>query len=229
VEAATTKEMHFFDTPKWLNKGIGWYQAHFPASTWEDGRRIITGEASALYLFHPHAPFRASMTVPNTKLMAVLRNPVDRAYSAYRQRVLAGRENLSFEEALEAEQERASGELEKLVADDRYHSRACTKYTYRLRGIYAEQLERWHGHFDREQLLVLRSEDLFVNPTGTLECVYEFLGLPKHDLDTTAALNKRNEGGYEQPMNPITRRQLEEYFEPHNQRLYEYLGEDFGW
>jgi hypothetical protein len=41
--------------------------------------------------------------------------------------------------------------------------------------------------------------------------------------------DSRNKGSYEQPMNPITRRQLEEYFRPHNQRLYEYLGEDFGW
>jgi Sulfotransferase domain len=229
VEAAAKKEVHFFDAPKWLRKSIGWYRAQFPASTRKDGRRVITGEASPFYLFHPLAPYRASRTVPNTKLIAVLRNPVDRAYSAYRHRVLAGQENLSFEEALEAEQKRTSGELEKLLSDESYHSRPYTKYTYRLRGIYVEQLERWHEYFDPEQLLVLRSEDLFTNPTGTLWRVHEFLDLPKHDLDMTAAMNMRNKGSYEQPMNPITRRQLEEYFEPHNQRLYEYLGEDFGW
>ena len=229
VEAAARKELHFFDTRKWVVKGIGWYRAQFPASMWKDGRRVITGEASPYYLFHPLAPYRASKVVPNTKLIVVLRNPVDRAYSAYRHRVLAGQEDLSFEEALEAEQERTSGELEKLLSDDGYASYAYTKYTYRLRGIYVEQLERWHEHFDPEQILVLRSEDLFANPTGTLWRVHEFLDLPKHDIDTTAALIKSNKGSYEQPMNPITRRQLEEYFEPHNQRLYEYLGEDFGW
>jgi Sulfotransferase domain len=229
VEAATSKELHFFDTRKWHVKGIGWYRAQFPASMWKDGRRVITGEASPYYLFHPLAPYRASKIVPNTKLIVVLRNPVDRAYSAYRHRVLAGQENLSFEEALEAEQERTSGELEKLLSDDGYASYAYTKYTYRLRGIYVEQLERWHEYFDPEQILVLRSEDLFTNPTGTLWRVHEFLDLPKHDIDTTAAMIKSNKGSYEQPMNPITRRHLEEYFEPHNQRLYEYLGEDFGW
>jgi hypothetical protein len=228
VEAATEKELHFFDTPKWLKKGIGWYQAQFPAPMRKDGRTTITGEASPYYLFHHLAPYRASITVPNTKLIALLRNPVDRAYSAYRHRVRNGEEDLSFEEALEVEQERTSGELEKLLSDESYRSRAYAKYTYRLRGIYVEQLKRWHEHFDPDQLLVLRSEDLFTNPVGSLRRVQGFLDLPKHDIDITASMKGRNKG-QSQPMASSTRRRLEDFFEPHNRKLYDYLGVDFGW
>jgi Sulfotransferase domain len=122
VEPATKKEVHFFDSHRWFEKGIGWYRSRFPAPAWGDGRRVITGEASPYYLLHPFAPHRASITVPDAKLIALLRNPVDRAYSAYKHRVLTGRESLSFEEALDAEEERTSGELEKMLSDESYHS-----------------------------------------------------------------------------------------------------------
>jgi len=228
VAPSTQKELHFFDSPKWLKKGTGWYQAQFPAPMRKDGKKVITGEASPYYLFHPQAPHRASITVPDTKLIALLRNPVDRAYSAYHHRVRNGEEDLSFEEALEAELERTSGELEKLISDGSYRSRPYAKYTYLLRGIYVEQLKRWHEHFDPEQLLVLRSEDLFTNPVEGVRRVQEFLGLPKHDIAITASTEGRNRRHY-QPMAPSTRRRLEDFFEPHNRKLYGYLGVDFGW
>jgi hypothetical protein len=225
VERATKKEVHFFDSSRrWFEKGVGWYRSQFPAPTWRDGLKVVTGEATPYYLFHPYSPGRASTTVPDAKLIALLRNPVDRAYSAYRQRVRNRQESLSFEEALEAEEERTSGELEKLLADETYHDRAYPRYAYRARGIYVDQLKRWHEHFDPDQLLVLKSEDYFADPVGTMHRVHEFLGLPKSD----EIIERRKKQPY-QPMDPATRRRLEEYFEPHNQELYEYLGVDFSW
>ncbi len=228
VGTASDKELHFFDTPKWTNRGLGWYRAQFPSSTRKDGRETITGEASPYYLFHPLAPHRTSMTVPNAKLIASLRNPVDRAYSAYHHRVRAGDEDLGFEEALEAEQERTSGELERMFSDETYHGRPYAKFSYLARGIYVEQLERWHEHFDPERLLVLKSEDLFADATGGLRRVHEFLGLPEHDLDVAATAPRRKKPRY-QPMAAQTRERLEKYFEPYNRKLYDYLGVDFGW
>ena len=228
VEPAHEKELHFFDTPLWFKKGVSWYRSQFPAPAWRDGRKVITGEASPYYLFHPFSPLRASKLLPDAKLIAILRNPVDRAYSAYNDKVSTGHESLSFEAALAEEENRTAGELEKMLSDERYYSRNLRVYSYLSRGIYVDQLQRWHKHFHPDQLLVLSSEDLFANPDGSVERVQEFLDLPKSDTNITLPAEKRNSRSYS-PMAASTRQRLEQFFEPHNQRLYEYLGIDFGW
>ncbi len=228
VERAAEKELHYFDSSKWVNRDVGWYRSQFPPPAWRDGQKVVTGEASPYYLFHPASPRRASGTVPNVMLIALLRNPVDRAYSAYNHKVSIGEEPLSFEEALAEEENRTAGELEKMLSDENYYSRNIRVHAYRSRGIYVDQLQRWHKHFAPDQLLVLRSEDLFADPIATEKVVHEFLDLPKFETNITSITKKRNRRTY-QPMAPATRQRLEEFFEPHNRRLYEYLGVDFGW
>jgi Sulfotransferase domain len=228
VEPAAEKELHFFDSPKWSNRDVRWYRSQFPPPAWRDGQKVITGEASPYYLFHPTSPFRASETMPDVKLIALLRNPVDRAYSAYNHKVAAKWEPLSFEEALAEEEKRTAGELERMLSDDSYYGRNIRVHAYRSRGIYVDQLQRWHEHFPRDQLLVLKSEDLFADPIETVETVHEFLDLPKSELEATILTTKRNRRT-RRPMAPTTRQRLEQFFEPHNQRLYEYLGVDFDW
>lgn len=223
VEPATKKEVHYFDTG--FDKGMDWYRSHFPLQKGREEQRVLTGEASPYYLFHPHAARRAAQTVPDVKLIALLRNPVDRAYSDYQHKVREGRERLGFQEAIETEEERLRGEREKMINDEHYQSPEYRRFSYLSRGVYADQLKEWHEFFDREQLLMLESEDLFKDPHKTFGRVLEFLNLPDWQPEVS---DVRNEGEYE-PLDPLIRRQLEEYFEPHNQRLNEYLGEDFGW
>jgi len=223
VEPATTKEVHFFDTN--FAEGVQWYRSHFSPPAQKDGRKMLTGESSPYYLYHPHAARRAAKVVPQVKLIALLRNPVDRAYSDYNHKFREAREHLSFEDAIGAEEERLRGEKEKLLADENYHSVNYRKYSYLSRGIYVDQLLEWERHFDRDQLLVLKSEDFFENPQDSFERVLGFLDLPHWE---TGASGQRNEGEYDE-MSLATRRRLEAYFEPHNRRLYEYLGIDFGW
>ena len=226
VEPAAEKEIHFFDTPTFA-RGVDWYRTHFPPQQQRNGRRVITGEASPYYLFYPHAARRVAETIPQTKLIALLRDPVDRAYSDYQHTLRQDHETLGFREALEAEEERLRGEKEKILADESYHSRSYRRYSYLSRGIYIDQLEEWHRYFDPEQLLILKSEDFFARPSMTLELVLEFLGLPERDFEIGG--EERNVGDYTEQMDPDTRHWLQEYYEPHNQRLYEYLGRDFGW
>ena len=76
---------------------------------------------------------------------------------------------------------------------------------------------------------MLKSEDFFERPVETLKVVLTFLELPEWEPEASELANKRNKGDYGQKMDPAIRRRLEEYFEPHNQRLYDYLGVDFGW
>jgi len=225
VAPAFKKELHYFDSSKFA-KGAEWYRSNFPPPSFENGQRIITGEASPYYLYHPLAARRASQVVPQAKLIALLRNPVDRAYSDYRHRFSDGVETLSFEEAIEAEEERISGEREKILADEGYLSTSHRRYSYLARGVYVDQLRQWHEYFERDQLLVMKSEDFFARPEESLKDVLDFLELPVWDRKDYG--RGRNRRSYD-PMSPAVRERLESYFEPHNQRLYEYLSADFGW
>jgi hypothetical protein len=224
-EAAVQKEVHFFDTPK-FRRGVDWYSTHFPQQQQRNGHRVITGEASPYYLFYPHAARRVAEIIPQAKLIALLRNPIDRAYSDYQDTLRQGHETLSFEEALNLEKERLRGEKDKILANEHYRSISYRRYSYLSRGVYVDQLKEWHRYFDPEQLLILKSEDLFARPSEILELVVEFLGVPERTFELEG---ERNEGRYSEPMNSDTRQWLKDYFEPRNRRLYEYLGVDFAW
>ena len=225
VVSASKKEVHFFDSPA-FRRGEGWYRSNFPPQSSENGQKTITGEASPYYIYHPLVPKRAASLIPNAKLIALLRNPVDRAYSDYNHRVNDGIETLSFEEAIEAEAERIKGEKERMLSEEGYFSPNHRRYSYLARGVYVDQLEDWHEHFDRDQLLLLKSEDFFKDTRKMMGVVCDFLGLPEWEGGNFG--QGRNRRRYE-PMKPETRARLERYFEPHNQRLYDYLGRDFGW
>jgi hypothetical protein len=217
VQPAASKELHFFDAL--FEEGAEWYRQCFPAPRWEDGRRTITGEASP-YMAHRHAPERMAQVVPQARLIALLRDPVERAYSDYQMVARKDREHKTFEEAIGLQEPAEAGDRAALSEDSEYLSR----------GVYVDQLLRWTEFFDREQLLVLKSEDFFENHTETLEVVLEFLGLPEWEPEASELEGgKRNAGRYGEEMDPSTRRRLEEYFAPHNRRLYDFLGVDFGW
>jgi hypothetical protein len=220
VGAASRKEVHYFDVN--YDKGFSWYQSQFP-SLWDNN--MINGEASPYYLFHPHAPKRMLTAVGGVKIIIMLRNPIDRAYSHYQHEVNMKAESLSFEDAVSAEQERLKGEIERILEDESYYSFAHQHYTYLLRGIYADQLEVWMRLFPKEQMLILKSEDFYREPGATCLRVQEFLGLPTVQNDRPEHHNRLH---YDE-MNPATRRHLADYFRPHNQRLYELLGTDMGW
>jgi hypothetical protein len=233
VLPALEKEVHFFDSN--YHKGLGWYRAHFASSAYcavrqrASGRRVITGEASPYYLVYPFAPARLRSVLPQAKLIVLLRNPVDRAYSHYQHQVARGRETLTFEEALRAEPQRLEGELEKILADETYTSFAHVHYSYRLRGLYADQLDAWLKVFPREQILVLAAEALFADTRAAVRQALAFLDLPDTRLDLS---EKRNTRSYAK-MDPATREELVEFYRPHNQRLYDLLGtsfeQEFGW
>src|SRR6266700_1010126 len=234
IAAATKKEVHFFD--RHFQHGIPWYRAQFPSLIQGDmgetiGRQgVITGEASPYYLFHPHAPARAALVVPKTKLIVLLRNPVDRAYSHYYLAVKKGVETLSFEEALAQEETRTRDEGQRLAADPHYFSYNHKHYTYLARGMYADQLQRWMNSFPQEQFFILKSEDFYATPDRKLKEIFQFLGLPDVAPVQQQEYKPFSSSTYSQgKMEPEMRKRLLTYFEPYNERLYTLLGRDFGW
>jgi hypothetical protein len=221
ISGPSWKEVSFFDR-HWA-RGESWYRGNFPNVARTRGKHV--GEASPSYVFHPLAPQRVQEVVPEARLIVLVRNPVDRALSQYNHEVALGREPLPFEEALDAEEERLRGEQERMAADPRYFSREWWSHTYKARGRYAEQLERWLAVFPPEQLLVLPSDDLGSDPARAHAQVLEFLGASPQRLDSYPRVYERE---YE-PMKPETRERLAAEFEEPNRRLYELLGRDLGW
>lgn len=219
ITGPSWKEVSFFDRHWW--RGEAWYRGQFPLRA--SGR--LVGEASPSYLFHPLAPERARALVPEAKLVALLRDPVERAYSQYQHEVALGREPLSFEDALDAEEERTRGEVERLVADPHYFSRAWWDHTYAARGLYAEQLERWLAVYPREQLLVLTTDELGERTAETYAAVLSFLGRARHALEDYPRVFDRDYA----PMRPETRAALAERFAEPNRRLETLLGRTLGW
>jgi len=227
VAAALTKEVHFFDDN--YRKGEATYRAYFPASLGErpsnGASRKITGEASPDYLFHPQAPRRLARMVPQAKLIALLRNPVSRAYSHYHHEVRLGFETQSFEAAIISEAERVRGERERMLRDEYYPGNKYMHYSYLGRGIYADQLQAWLEWFPRQQMLILKSEDFYKDTPAIMGQVLDFLGLPARASEGYTA---HMPSSYPK-LNPAMKAHLSDYFVGHNRRLYDLLGVDFGW
>ena len=220
VETPSTKELHFI-TDRY-ERGLDWYLGQFPGELPPD---VITGEATPYALFHPLAPHRLRGIAPETKLIALLRNPVDRAYSHYLLERSRGDEILDFAAALDAESRRLDGEHARLSRDPSYASESYKRFSYLARGDYARQLKRWFEVFPREQILIVRSEDLFERSSETLARAAEFLGISP-DVRIPFAAHNQTSGP---PLDPAIRHRLSQHFAPLNAGLTKLLGWDPAW
>lgn len=224
VRPAFQKEVHFFTAA--YGRGRLWYRSFFPTGLARAlaAEPFLTGEATPDYLFHTYAAARVRRDLPDARLIVILRNPVDRAYSSYNHNLRSGLETLSFEEALDREEERLASAGGSVPRPGRFHF-GQEHHSYCARGVYVDQLEAWLEQVPREQLLVLATEDLRSRRSETLRAALEFLGLPPREPEE---LKRMNVSLYPE-LDEGLRRRLEAYFEPHNRRLYELLGRDLGW
>ncbi len=221
------KGVNYFD----LNypKGQGWYAGHFPLRMSAHLRTHGAGtpsvfEASGYYLFHPLAMHRLLTDLPGVKVLVMLRDPVERAFSAYKHEVARGFETQSFETAVDLEHERLAGEVERMLADAAYSSWEHRHHGYVGRGQYAEQLERALEVLPRDALHLIESIDFFTNPATVFRGVTDFLGLaavvPRHFDQYNARRGS---------VSPETRTHLVEHYRPYDERLAMILGSEPSW
>jgi len=222
--AAVPKGVRFFDDR--YDRGARWYRSHFPTERARRGSPPkIAGEATAHYLFDPRAPQRAVDLVPDARIIALLRDPTERAFSHHRERTRQGVETLSFEDALAAEDDRLAGELERMLADPSYVSVEREHHSYRAQGCYATYLPAWVERFGRDRVLVIVSERFYADPAREYHRALAFLGLSSHDA-TYVAHNARP---LTSDLDPATRDELDRFFEPHTRELERFLGEELPW
>ena len=229
IKPALTKEINFFNWS--YDKPQNWYSAHFPTKLKKKfsknvfKKSFLTGEATPLYLFNSQVPKRMFETIPNVKIIVVLRNPVDRAYSHYHDLgVRLGEEKRTFDDAIRSELKIL--EEKNYVTTDYDGNFTDRLYQYVEKGIYFDHLKIWMDVYPLKQFLILKTEELEMNPSEILNSVFKFLSLPNYDKINFE--RKYNVTRYK-PMNEQLRKILKEFFKPHNEKLYKFLKRDFEW
>lgn len=229
--AQELKSAHYFDIH--YDRGPRWYRSFFATEgqlrAWQrrTGRRVVTGEASPYYMFHPLAALRIARDLPEVKLIVSLRDPVERLWSHYNERLAGHTETLGIAAALDAEEARLAGESERIVAEDpNYYSVHHDLSSYLARGRYLEQLAPFLERFGPDQLLILRAEDFYRDSRQELAKVADYLGISAFRSDRRPAHYNRL------PRSELPdeiRCRLVEYYRPHVEQLQTALGRDFVW
>lgn len=174
---AANKETHFFDEDENYAKGLDWYYDTFYSHY--SGEKIC-GECTPEYMFFEEVPERIFKAFgADIKIVFILRNPVDRAYSHYMMSKKRRYETMPFEEAIEVENKR--------ITKDYFHK---SHYSYLSRGYYSDQIKRYLEYFPKENMFFIRFEEDFVkNRKATIDELCSFLGVPVEDLDVDIRTN----------------------------------------
>ncbi|MBD99039.1 MAG: hypothetical protein CMO34_04275 [Verrucomicrobia bacterium] len=183
VKNARMKEPRFFN--RYYNLGLRYYRSYFPLIS----SKVSTGEATTSYFYHSSTPIRIKHLLPKAKLILLLREPVSRAYSHF----MMNRNDdpsASFVEALRAE------------------SKGNVVYHYIDSSSYAKQLRRWMEHFDAHQILILKSEELFMQQEKCQHKLLSFLELRQIELGPFKQLNDRKYT----PLSNVDQEEAKTYF-----------------
>jgi hypothetical protein len=229
LKAVLHKGVHYFDTG--YDHTMAWYQGHFPLrakaalARRATGEQPLTFESSPYYMFHPLAAQRISADLPGIKLLVLVRDPVERAYSAHAHELARGFETEPFERALELEDERLAGQAERIVSEPGYQSHSHQHHAYLTRGRYAEQIERLDKLFGPERVHVVDSGRFFADPEPVYDGVLQFLGLRQRGYPVFERHNARARSA----MPETLRSTLNEHFLPWDERLADRLGQPPSW
>jgi hypothetical protein len=234
---AAEKELHFFDCDNRYAQGDVFYQGLFPAVS----PHQLTFESSPSYLFNPKAPARIHAYNPDIKLIVLLRNPVDRAYSAWQMYKRMYEQNRNwFDDNWVSF---CNNDLDiKKRSEDRifcFHSyiedelaslekKIVFECSVVIRGHYAEQLQRYFKLFAKDQILIIESDSLRTQTQEVLKKIQSFLGIKYYEFDS-GNLGPVLEGKYKEEMEERTRSLLEIYYKPHNEKLFYLLETQFSW
>jgi hypothetical protein len=212
---------HFDRSDRWYRSHLGTVltrgSVHHP--------RRLALDATANYLFHPLGAERAQRTAPDAKILVLVRDPVERAWSHWRERTRLGLETLSFEDALAAEAERLEGARNRWGPDPGDLLDVGANHAYRAQGVYSDLLAPWLDRYG-ERVLVLVSEEMYADSAVAYARVLQHLDLPPFDIGTYEAANFRAPTS---SMLPATREELEAFFAPHTRRLEALLGKELPW
>jgi hypothetical protein len=226
VRPTLSKGTGYFDDS--FRRGSRWYRAHFPLRLTArvlKGARAQTFEISGYYMFHPLAAERMAQALPNAQIVALVRDPVERAYSAYRHEYARGFDDQGFADALRLEDERTAGEAQKLASVEGYVSYAHRHYAYRQRSEYSTQLERYVRAFGRDRVHILDAEVFFADPAAEFVRLQKALGL---DVWRPVHVDRWNARAGD-ALSDTERDRLLKQFEPYDEALAQMMSQPPSW
>jgi hypothetical protein len=212
-------EPHFFLKTAEFAQGLAYYEKRYFSA--RRNQRAV-GEASTSYLFGPDVPKRVRSTLPDVKLVCILRDPVERAFSSYWHTIKGGLETLSFEEAI----------LQEAARKDQLASTALGEiapFAYAERGLYHRQLSRWLSEFPRSQMKIVIFDDFVADPVGILGEIARFIDVSPDDLPKRPMEIENKSVPVEARMPPATRRILIDGFRDDVIALGRLLDRDLGY
>jgi hypothetical protein len=179
------KEIGFFARDNEYEKGKDWYEGNFPNKSSKESNKMILGEVSPQYMFTFQAPFRIKKHYPHTKIIMILRNPIDRAFSAYK--MLSNRKtlNMSFSDAIK---DFIKVNENKMLFGD------FKTVNFLEAGHYSLMVKRYTDLFPRENIFIAFTEDLDSQPDILMTRIYDFLSVEKN-FNNTLIKKKFHEGG----------------------------------
>lgn len=181
LRSSAALEPHFFDSN--FDKGVLWYRKQFPLLFFNARKKAF--EATPSYLYHPLVAKRIADTLPDVKLVILLRNPIERAISHFNFNVKKGIEYLNFKETMKRESEFIEAEKSLLINASNYHSKLLQNFSYIDMGFYDKQLDVVLQHFDMKQLLFLDSNSFHAQPQQTIDSITNFVGVSAFKVDST--------------------------------------------
>lgn len=221
VLPSVRKEVNFFQKYKRGAASLEWYLSHFPPQK-IGAEHYLTGEASPTYIRTPGVEESVFELFPKTKIIIAIRNPVSRVLSQYALLTRSEREKYPFNKIIELEMK----QYENMEIDEIVRKATNPKY-YIPQSLYIYFIERWMKWFPKEQVCILMCEDLIKKPLTTMNTVYSFLGLPTLEICDNESEPHKPRSHSHIDENIISR--LKDFFQPHNQRLEEYLGKPLNW
>ena len=222
-------EIGFFDEN--FHLGLNWYRSMFPTKFLKKKiakkfGKCLTYDVTPAYIRKPWVARRIKELFPEIKLIALLRNPVDKAYSHYNSKMqVEGDTKTTFEEMIEEDIKMIEKfENTNSIIDDEYFRNYIEKSPLG-RGLYAQQLKIWFELFDPKQILILTSEELSTETNKVMNKIFRFLDLPDYEIPNIV---KRSTGNYTK-MKMDTRKKLISFFSKYNQDLFKLLDQEFDW
>jgi Sulfotransferase domain len=226
VRPTLSKGTGYFDDG--FRRGVRWYRAHFPlrlTARLLKGPQAQTFDINGYYMFHPLAAERMAQTLPNAQIVALLRDPVERAYSAYRHEYARAFEDQGFADALALEDQRTAGEAEKLASVEGYTSYAHRHYAYRQRSEYSTQLERYLRAFGRDRVHIIDAGLFFAEPAAEFVRLQKALGLEVWHPGQVERWNARAGDA----LSDTERDRLLRHFEPYDEALAQMMSQPPSW
>ena len=208
--------------------GVNWYRSFFPTTFTRNKIKskfgnFLSFDVTTRYMEEESTANNVYQTKPNMKIIVILRNPIDRAYSQYHLNVREKVERRSFEDVIKED-------MDRLDKESSEHHEIKPKFSaeennYLKKGLYALQLRHWLKIFPRENILIISTEEFESNQQIIYNKIFKFLNISQFEVKNTEKMEK---GNYP-PMKSETRNLLLDYFRPYNRELFELINMEFYW